>query len=74
MPEHMIDLGLNFDNSYAEQLEGFYVQVKGDEAPAPKLLYLNRSLAESMGIDLGTLPADQLAAVLSGGITVKGGS
>lgn len=74
MPEHMIDLGLNFDNSYAEQLEGFYVQVKGDEAPAPKLLYLNRSLADSLGFDLDKLPADQLAAVLSGGITVKGGS
>lgn len=74
MTEHTIDIGLNFDNTYAEQLEGFYVPLKGDKAPAPKLLQLNRSLAESLGLELDNLQANQLAAVLSGGISVKNGS
>jgi len=28
----------NFDNSYAEQLEGFYTAYIGEKAPSPKLL------------------------------------
>lgn len=74
MTDRPIDLGLKFDNTYGEQLEGFYVQLKGDKAPAPELLQFNRSLAETLGFDLDNLSSDQLAAVLSGGVSVKGGS
>lgn len=59
-----IDLGLTFDNSYAEELQGFYVACLGDKAPSPELVKLNASLAESIGLtntDSGTL-----AGVFSG--------
>ena len=67
MTETTIDIGFNFDNSYAEQLEGFYVPLLGDKAPAPKLVQFNRSLAESFNINLNNLQTNQIAAVLSGG-------
>ncbi len=67
MTETTIDTGINFENSYAEQLEGFYVPLLGDKAPAPKLVQFNRSLAESFNINVNDLQTNQIAAVLSGG-------
>ena len=43
--------GFNFDNTYARELEGFYVPSKAAEVPRPKLLRLNRGLAEELGLD-----------------------
>ena len=40
-----------FDNSYARELAGFYVEVSPDPAPEPTLLRLNRTLAEELGLD-----------------------
>lgn len=34
-----------FDNSYARDLEGFYVPWAGSKAPAPEVLRLNTALA-----------------------------
>ncbi len=56
---------LAFDNSYAEQLEGFYAASEPVTVPSPKLLYFNHALAEQMGLD--SLPADdKLASIFSG--------
>jgi uncharacterized protein YdiU (UPF0061 family) len=41
----------NFDNSYARDLEGFYVPWKGAEVPAPKMVRFNRALAEELRLD-----------------------
>ena len=74
MTDTMIDTGFNFDNSYAEQLEGFYVSLKGDKAPAPTIVKLNQSLAALLGLDLAALKESDLAAMLSGGMTIKDAS
>jgi len=59
-----IDLGLIFDNSYAQELEGFYDACLGDKAPSPELVKLNASLAESVG--LTNTDSGELAQVFSG--------
>ena len=67
-----IDLGLTFDNSYAEELEGFYVACLGDKAPGPKLVKLNAPLAQS--ISLTNTDSGELADVFSGSIAPVGSS
>jgi len=67
-----IDLGLTFDNSYAEKLEGFYVACSGDKAPSPELVKLNASLAKSIG--LTNIDSGELAAVFSGSESPCGAS
>ncbi len=73
MTSRNINVDFNFDNSYAEQLEGFYVPFLGEKAPEPKLVCLNNVLAESLGLDVKDLPAEDIAAIFSGGIPLKGG-
>ncbi|MCJ8300812.1 MAG: protein adenylyltransferase SelO family protein, partial [Pseudomonadales bacterium] len=67
-----IDSGLNVDNSYAEQLTGFYTPSQGDRAPAATLIAFNQPLANSLGLDTDNLSQPQLAAMLSGGTDIKG--
>lgn len=55
-----------FDNSYARDLDGFYVSWQGDVAPAPRLLKLNRALALELGIDPDGLSDEQAARLFSG--------
>jgi uncharacterized protein YdiU (UPF0061 family) len=56
----------DFDNSYARDLEGLYVPWKAAEVPHPKLVKLNRALAEELGLDAGALDSPQGALVFSG--------
>jgi len=69
-----LDIDFNFDNSYAKQLEGFYVPFKGDSAPAPRLIKLNSALANELGLDFSSLESEEIAAILSGGTELKGAS
>ncbi|MCU0826178.1 MAG: YdiU family protein [Tabrizicola sp.] len=43
---------LAFDHSYARDLPGTFLRVAPDVAPAPRLLVLNRSLADQLGLSL----------------------
>jgi uncharacterized protein YdiU (UPF0061 family) len=61
-----------FDNTYARELEGFYVAWQPARAPAPKLLHLDRALADELGLDLDGLPADALAAIFAGNRVPEG--
>ncbi|WP_394229598.1 protein adenylyltransferase SelO [Shewanella colwelliana] len=70
MTQTPIDLGLNFDNSYANQLEGFYVACLGDAAPTPALVKLNTSLAKQIGLTQSE--PSLLATALSGGHAPQG--
>ncbi|ULB10038.1 YdiU family protein [Cereibacter azotoformans] len=54
-----------FDNSYARELEGFYVDWQAAPVPAPRLLRLNRGLAGELGLDADRLEAEG-AAIFSG--------
>lgn len=77
MPSNAFNLGLKFENSFAEQLQGFYVATIGDKAIQPELVQFNHQLAQSLSLDCDTLLADdssraQLAAMLSGGTQPEG--
>ena len=60
------------DNSYASELEGFSVAWQPAKAPAPKLLHLDRALADELGLALDGLPADTLAAIFAGSLVPEG--
>jgi len=57
---------IDFDNSYACELEGFYVAWNGDKSPDPKIIQLNRPLAIELGLDPDDLDSDAGAAFLAG--------
>lgn len=55
-----------FDNSYARDLEGLYVDWQPSAAPSPQLVAINEALAEQLGFHLGSLSQERLTAILSG--------
>ena len=61
-----------FDNSYARDLPGLYVPWKPAEVPAPGLLFLNRPLAEELGLDADALLGEHGAAVFAGNAVPDG--
>jgi len=66
------DAVFTFDNSYAAELEGFYIPWKGERAPEPKLVQLNRSLAAELGLDADTLAGERGASFFSGSEAPEG--
>ena len=52
-----------FDNSFARELQGFYVPQRPAIVREPRLLFLNDSLAAELGLDLSALDAGARAAV-----------
>ena len=56
----------HFDNSFARELQGFYVPQRPAVVRAPRLLFLNDSLAAELGLDLTALDAAARAAVFAG--------
>src|SRR3954463_126813 len=70
---------LQFDNSYARELEGLYVPWTAEPAPAPRLLTLNEPLAAELGGGGGglrggggALRAPDGVDVLAGKVTLDG--
>ncbi|KGF71332.1 hypothetical protein LL06_00635 [Hoeflea sp. BAL378] len=61
-----------FDNSYARELEGFYVPWKGAEVPAPKMIRFNAALAQELGLDPVALDSDEGAAIFAGHTAPEG--
>jgi uncharacterized protein YdiU (UPF0061 family) len=59
-----------FDHSYARDLPGTYLRVVPDVAPAPRLLVLNRPLAQTLGLDL----TEEQAALWFSGATLPPGA
>lgn len=57
---------MRFDNSYVRDLPGFYAFCLPARAPAPRLLFVNRSLADELGIPLDDAGADELAHLFCG--------
>ncbi|MFZ1727328.1 MAG: YdiU family protein [Albidovulum sp.] len=60
------DAIFTFDNSYARELEGFYIPWQGANVPDPKMLRLNHALAEELGFDPAVLNTDAAAAIFAG--------
>ena len=61
-----------FDNSFARELKGFYVRQRPAVVREPRLLFLNDSLAEELGLDLTSLDATARAAVFTGNTLPEG--
>ena len=61
-----------FDNSYARELEGFYVPWKGAEVPEPRMIRFNHELATELGLDAAALDSDAGAAILAGHTAPEG--
>jgi uncharacterized protein YdiU (UPF0061 family) len=57
---------LNFDNSFARDMTGFYIPWKGDEVPEPRCVAVNGPLARELGLDPALLETSEAAAILSG--------
>ncbi|MCB1449351.1 MAG: YdiU family protein [Nitratireductor sp.] len=66
------DPTFNFDNTYARELEGFYVQWQGAPAPAPKIVLFNSALADDLGLESNALNSPDGAAIFAGSVTPTG--
>jgi uncharacterized protein YdiU (UPF0061 family) len=63
----------HFENTYARLPERFYARVTPTKVSGPRLIKLNRSLAELLGADLALLASPAGAEVLAGNV-VPGGA
>ncbi len=63
-----------FDNSYARDLDGFYVPWQGDAVPEPAIVAFNTDLADELGLDAGALNSRDGAAILAGAVQPDGAS
>jgi hypothetical protein len=61
-----------FENTYARELEGFYVPWKAAEVARPRLVMFNRELAEELGLDAGALDSEEGARIFAGNETPEG--
>ncbi len=64
--EPMTAVAFPFDNSFARELQGFYVPRRPAVVPAPRLLFFNDSLAQELGLDLTSLDTTARAAIFAG--------
>ncbi|MEZ4702547.1 MAG: YdiU family protein [Rhodothermales bacterium] len=67
-------MNIAFDNSYARELEGFYVPWQGAPVPKPEVVRLNEPLAVELGLDPDALRTREGAAILAGSVAPAGGS
>lgn len=65
-------LKFGFDNTYARDLDGFYVFWQGEDFPNPEVLCLNMDLANDLGLDTDALRTQAGADVLSGKVAADG--
>jgi uncharacterized protein YdiU (UPF0061 family) len=61
-----------FDNSYARELPGTYVEWRPAAVPAPRWLFLNGALAVELGLDAAALQDDAGAALFAGNALPQG--
>lgn len=61
-----------FDNSYAHELDGFYVSMPAAKAPQPELVKFNQSLAAQLGLNIHGLDGEGGAQIFSGNIMPDG--
>jgi len=61
-----------FDNTYARELDGFYVPWKAAQVAQPRMVKFNRELAEELGLDADALDAEEGARIFAGNETPEG--
>ncbi len=57
---------INFDNTYAEQLQGFYTPCESAPSLSPNLIKFNSELAVQLGLELSGLSESELVTIFSG--------
>ena len=57
---------IDFDNTYARELDGLYTPWQPAVVPAPRLVRLNQSLAAELGLDAAALAGEAGARLFSG--------
>ncbi len=62
----------NFDNSYARELDGFYIPWEGAKVPAPVIVKINDALAAELKLDAAALNSREGAAILAGAVAPSG--
>lgn len=65
--------GWNLDNSYARLPQTFFTTLDPNPVSSPKLVILNDSLAESLGLDAQALRSGDSVEVLAGNRAMEGG-
>ncbi|WP_117168115.1 protein adenylyltransferase SelO [Paraliobacillus sediminis] len=73
MTKHIIEPGWNLENTYTTLPSVFLSRITSNPVRAPKLVILNESLAESLGLNSDALKAEDGVQVLAGNQTVEGG-
>ncbi len=63
---------LTFDNTYARLPARFYARVSPTKAPRPRVVAVNRALAETLGVDPDWLASAEGAEVLAGNAVPEG--
>ncbi len=72
MTKGNIEIGWNFDNSYARLPESFFSSQNPTSVPSPQLIILNDPLAISLGLSTQALKSEDGVAVLAGNQIPKG--
>jgi uncharacterized protein YdiU (UPF0061 family) len=67
------EIGWNFEHSYASLPETLYSRININPVPSPKLVVLNRDLADSLGLDGDALSSEYGVAILAGNEVPEGG-
>jgi uncharacterized protein YdiU (UPF0061 family) len=67
-----VTVHIPFDNSFVRLPERFYAAVRPASVPAPKLVRVNRPLAEQLGIDADWLASPAGVEILSGNRVAEG--
>ncbi|MFP3919104.1 YdiU family protein [Lysinibacillus telephonicus] len=65
-------IGWNFDNSYARLPNSFYANVELNPVSLPKLIKLNKTLAEDLGLDIDKLQSEKGVEILAGNTAPEG--
>ncbi|WP_394137840.1 protein adenylyltransferase SelO [Cytobacillus oceanisediminis] len=68
------ETGWNFDNSYARLPKSFFSSVNPNPVSSPRLVILNGSLANSLGLNAEALQSENGLAVLAGNEVPEGAS
>jgi serine/tyrosine/threonine adenylyltransferase len=72
VPHNPAAVRFAFDNTYVRELEGLYVSCKAASVALPRLVKLNRELAEELGLDPGALDSEEGARIFAGNETPEG--
>lgn len=67
-----IDLGFNLDYSYSKLPNIFYTEIEPNPVTTPKLIIINNSLGEYLGLDMDSLKSEEGIAILAGNKAVEG--